>query len=496
MIVLKFGGTSVRDAGAMSAAARIVTQARERHPLVVLSACAGVTQALLQVAECVRDGRTGRAVEKAGQLQRFHVALARELCPGNGELQLALENLFQGLQERIAGVSTRAGSPEEESDAIVAVGELASSRLLHALLAARGLSAEWVDARGIVATDDHFGRALPQADTLRRNAEAQLQPLLDRGRIVVTQGFIGATPDGRTTTIGRGGSDWTATLLGAALGAECIEIWTDTDGILTCDPAVIPGAKPVPVMTFDEAAEMAHFGAKVLHPDTIDPARLAGIPVRVLNSARPGCPGTAIGFPGLPAEPDSASPRGIAFKSGVTIVRLRSRRQTPAFEFLAATFAALALARTSVAMIATSGSGVTFTVDNPADLERIRERLLPVATVETIPDRALVAVIGRFKLCSEHVSARVFAVLAALDIQVDLVSYGGAEINLALALRADRMKHAVAAIHAAFFEAPEAAGIAAPGPAALREWPDAVRSGWPQAWSHETQRIAAAEGNA
>ncbi len=296
MIVVKFGGTSVGDAEAIARAAEIVRSRLERRPLVVVSALAGTTNALLQIAEQAATGQLISAARAVTALRDRHVGVAEALLAGwseGADVVAELSSAFDELASLAEALSVLGHLTPRSHDAIAAKGELISSALIVAAFRARGLPVQHVDPTKVMVTDDRFGRAEPRTDRIAEASQRLLRPLLDEGVVPLTGGYVGATDTGIITTLGRGGSDLSASLFGAALGAESIEIWTDVDGMLTADPRVVPGATLIERIRFDEASELASFGAKVLHPNTIAPAVRLGIPVYILQLAQPGRHGHA-----------------------------------------------------------------------------------------------------------------------------------------------------------------------------------------------------------
>jgi aspartate kinase len=354
VIVCKFGGTSVADAAAIGRLVGIIRERTAEQPVVVVSALAGVTDALLGLAPVAHAG-DGAALRTAlANLARRHEITARELPGGGAAIDGILAEL-RGCGAALEGALGRMLRPSE-LDALAGIGELCSSRLVAAAMAAAGLPAAWVDIRPIMVTDDRYGRATPVAPMLASRARECLVPLCAAGRIPVTQGFIGATADGVPTTLGRGGSDFTAALLGAALPAAQVEIWTDVNGLMTADPRIVPAARTLRAASYEEAAELATFGAKVLHPATAMPLVRAGIPIVVLNSLRPQEPGTTIG-PSAELERLGDSPiRSISWKRAITVLNVRAPRMLGAYGFLRAMFEVFERHEVVVDVLATARS--------------------------------------------------------------------------------------------------------------------------------------------
>jgi aspartate kinase len=442
MIVMKFGGTSVADAACMREVGGLVRDALPRSPLVVLSATARTTDQLFAAAQRAEAGDLpgARAIEET--LLERHQTLARELlldvpC----DLATALRDLGSELDLHLRGVALLQELSPRSMDAIASVGERLSSRILAA-----HLGADWVDARDVMRTDAIFGSATPLRPSVQDLAAEHLGPRLGPGRAVVTQGYIGATAQGYTTTLGRGGSDFSASLFGAALGAEDIQIWTDVEGVLTCDPRIVPQAQPIAELGFREAAELAAFGAKVLHPATIEPAVERGIPVTVRHTRKPGGRFTTITGEVRSGRPVTA----LATRSGVTVLTVAALDMLNQSGFLARLFEVFARHKVSVDLIATAEVSVSLTVEADADLDALVADLTSFASVEAARDRAIVAVVGERLKATPGITGLAFGALR--DVNVEMVSMGANEVNLSLVVRAEEARTAVARLHAALME--------------------------------------------
>lgn len=445
MIVAKFGGTSVGDAAAIRRLAAIVSARRSESPVVVVSALSKVTDQLLGL-ESVESAGFDPALERI--IER-HAALARELELPDAPLQRIREDAASLAQwNRARG--TGPWSPAER-DLVVAHGELWSSRLVTAALERAGVPAGWVDARHVIITDPAFGQAAPRMSSIRNRAARVLGPILEQGAVPVTQGFIGATQDGQTTTLGRGGSDYTASLLGAALGAERVEIWTDVDGVLTADPRIVPNVRLLPEASYAEAAELAAFGAKVLHPATQLPLIEAGIPCLVLNSFAPERPGTRIVAGARPAPLGDSPVRAIAWKKGITVVNVRAPRRIGAVEFLHQLFGVFARHDVAVDVLASSEVNVSVTVEQAAVTSELIGELEALGTVTLFEGRAIVAVVGQELRGTRGFSARLFG--AVRDLNIEVISQGASEINVTFVVLEEDGVRAVRALHQEFFGA-------------------------------------------
>jgi aspartate kinase len=332
-------------------------------------------------------------------------------------------------------------------DTIAAYGELLSAHLVTAAFRVRGIPAELVDPRRVMITDDHFCKATPQAEAIAEASRAHLLPLLREGRVPVIGGFVGATSAGVTTTLGRGGSDYSASLIGAALQADAIEIWTDVDGMLTADPRVVPAARLIERIRFDEASELASFGAKVLHPSTIDPAVRRGIPVYIYNSRRPDGHGTMI-----TADAPRRAVSAIAAKSSTTVIKLRSTRMLLAPGFMRTVFEIFERHRASIDVVATSEVSVSVTLDDPSNNEALISDLRSLGDASVEPNRGIVSIVGAGLSDDGSALARAFAALGGMHVHMASLSATG--INLTLVLDAAHVAPAMQRLHAAFFETP------------------------------------------
>jgi aspartate kinase len=449
MIVLKFGGTSVGDAAAIDRAADIVRSRLDRQPLVVVSALAGTTNTLLSIADQAAQGQLISALRGVEGLRERHLQVAEELlgdAPIHHDLFGEISVTFDELASLAEALATLGHMTPRSQDAIAAKGEQVSSILVVAAFEARGIPAQHVDATQVMITNDQFGRADPRPDRIADAAQRLLRPLLDAGRVPVLGGYIGGTEQQIVTTLGRGGSDYSASLFGAALGAQAIEIWTDVDGMLTADPRVVQGALLIERIRFDEASELASFGAKVLHPSTIAPAVRRGIPVYVYNSRNPQGHGTRI-TEDAPERAVSA----IAGKTDVTVIRVRSPRMLLTHGFLRTTFEVFERHRTSVDVVATSEVSLSVTVDDATHLEDLVTDLARLGDVSVERNRGIVALVGAGINRDGLAMSRALAALEG--IKVHMLSLSASGINLTIIIDGVRVAPAMQALHAAFFPA-------------------------------------------
>ena len=439
MIVMKFGGSSVESAEAIGRVVSIVEARLERRPVVVVSAMGKTTNRLLECARLAVEGGREEALAKLAGLREFHHAESPE------EVRGAIDAHFDELAELLRGLSVLGEMTPRSVDAISAFGERMSSLVVAAAFRQRGIAASHLDAREMIVTDDRHTQAAPQyAETYERLA-ARLPVLAARG-VVVMGGFIGATRAGVTSTLGRGGSDFSAAIAGAGIGAEEIQIWTDVDGMLTCDPRVLPGGRRVRVISFAEAAELAYFGAKVLHPSTVLPAVEKQIPVLILNSRRPDVEGTRIVARGA----ESANPiKSIACKRNITAVSIKSTRMLMAHGFLRRIFEVFDRHETPVDMVTTSEVSVSLTVDNAARLEAIVAELRAFAEVNVQAGQALVALVGDGLGERKGIAGRAFQALNGVNVR--MISQGASQLNLSFVIADADVAKAVGLLHAEFF---------------------------------------------
>jgi len=455
VIVLKFGGTSVEDAEAITRTARIVAGRREHCPIVVVSALGGATNQLIALAEQAAKGHLIGAVRAVEGLRDRHLAVADALL-GSGsegsEVAAELGAMFDEIAQLAEALSVLGDLTPRSLDAVSAMGERLSSLLVAAAFRRLGLPAEHVDGRDVIATDDQYGRAEPLPEVIAERARAHLLPRVRARTIPVMGGFIGYSPGGVTTTLGRGGSDYTASLVGAALKAEAIEIWTDVDGMLTADPRVVNDSRLIDRIGFQEAAELATFGAKVLHPNTIAPAVRLGIPVRVLNSRRPEGSGTLITF-----DAPRRAVTAIAGKSGITLVRVGTPRMLMTEGFLRTLFAMFERHRVAVDVVATSEVSVSVTVDDASRLDALLLDLRELGDVAIERHRGIVSLVG--SSLSNDAAAMSKALGAMGSTRVHMLSLSATGINLTIVVDADEVAPVMRRLHEAFFSPANPEGV-------------------------------------
>jgi len=448
MIVMKFGGTSVEDAKAIDRVASIVQGRLAQKPVVVVSAMAKVTDTLLTMAKAAGAGERKTALKLCRSLQERHYNTASELL-GTAlftDFHSELGADFESLDELLRGISAVGEITPRTTDHVAAFGEMLSSKIVAAAFSARGLEGAHVDSREILVTDSSYMEAVPQFEETNANLQERVQPLLQAGKVPVMGGFIGSSRAGITTTIGRGGSDFSAAIFGAGLNADRIEIWTDVDGILTTDPRICPDARRIKVIGFDEAAELAYFGAKVLHPATVLPAIQKNIPVYVLNSRNPTCEGTRI---------TGHAPRGknifkaIAAKKRITIVDVAAPRMLLAHGFLRAIFEAFDRHKVAVDVVSTSEVSVSLTVDSNQAIPALAADLAKLADVKYEGRKAIICLVGENLRDTPGVAGLVFRELS--DKKIRMISQGASEINLTFVIEEDEVPEVIRRLHKTFF---------------------------------------------
>jgi len=448
---MKFGGTSVEDSAAFRHVAAIIKAAAASRPVIVVSAIGGFTNALLQSVEKAIDDDSRGAINSLDKDFERHLTIAKDLL--GKESHAAIASVIGDARGKIRQlhkiIAAHPVTSPPLKDEIVAYGEQLSSHLLAAVLRETGLDAKQVDASRCIKTDEVYGSASPQPETADA-ARAELMPLLLAAKIPVLGGFIGSTQRGVTTTLGRGGSDYSAAIIGAALEAREIQIWTDVSGVLTADPRIVPQARTIPVLSYQEAAELAYFGAKVLHPKTIQPAIDKSIPVRVCNSRAPKQTSTLIVSE---AEAAPQAVKAIAHKNGITTVQITSARMLGAYGFLRKLFEVFDQHRTAVDVVTTSEVSVSLSLDDASNLPALLVDLEKLGTVEVEERRTIISVVGEGLRNTPGIAARVFSVIS--DINISMISVGASSVNLTFMVDEAHAADAIVRLHEVCFERAE-----------------------------------------
>jgi aspartate kinase len=451
MVVQKFGGTSVADPEAIRRLIEIVRAARTRDargPAVVVSAMSRVTDGLLGVADSAGASHLAEALSRTQLIRERHIATARELVSSSAldPLVSHINAELDDLTDVIKALAVLREVSPRTLDVVAAVGELLSSRIVAAALTSAGVDAEWVDARQVIVTNNEHTRATPLGKETNDRLRSIVGPILDSGRVAVLGGFVGATLAGHTTTLGRGGSDYSGALVGAGVEASEIQIWTDVDGMLSADPRVITRAKLIDHLSFAEAAELAYFGAKVLHPSTILPAVERNIPVRILNSWKPAAAGTLITGAGSSTRKGLT---GLASKRDVTVIDITSTRMLAAYGFLRQVFEVFERFTTAVDMVTTSEVSVSVTVDDIRHLDEIEEALSEFASVSVERNMSLLCAVGDVLQHEPEMAARVVGVFE--EVPLRMISQAASRRNITVVLRQGDLPHAMERLHEEFF---------------------------------------------
>ncbi len=445
---MKFGGTSVGDVAAFERVFQIVSTQSAKQPVVVVSAMTKVTDALLAAFEIAKKGDFAEAFLSLEPHFERHSAVSRHFITDGrpnafgGELDLARGELSDLLMR----VSRRSLPLSMLKDAIVSYGEQLSSRLLAEVLKAKGVKARQVDARRLIVTDDEYGAAQPIWDETEKLIQLELGPIIDDAEVPIMGGFIAANRGGETTTLGRGGSDYSAAMVAAALRAGELQIWTDVTGVMTCDPRICAEARTIPVLSYEEAAELAYFGAKVLHPKTIKPAVDHAIPVRVCNTFEPDAIGTMV-LADSAVVPNKI--KSIAHKKNITILRITSARMLGSYGFMSALFQVFERFRTVIDVISTSEVSVALTLDNTAELDKIVTELQRLGDVEVESGYAVVCVVGEGLRASTGLASQVFSTIE--DVNVALISHGASSVNLTFVIKEENAADVIKKLHHQFF---------------------------------------------
>lgn len=445
---MKFGGTSVGDVAAFERVHGIVGSLAGRKPIVVVSAMTKVTDALLAAFELARNGNLDNARSSLEPHFERHVEVAKHFLGDgrSGVFDTELELARGELSDLLLRTSRRSLPLSMLKDAIVSYGEQLSSRLLTEVLRNNGVPARHIDSRRLIVTDDEFGAAEALWDETRDLLRLEFASRADADEVPTMGGFIAANRAGETTTLGRGGSDYSAALVAAAVDAGELQIWTDVTGVMTCDPRICGDARTIPVLSYEEAAELAYFGAKVLHPKTIKPAVDHGIPVRVCNTFEPDAVGTMV------VAESGETPnkiKSIAHKKGITILRITSARMLGSYGFMSAVFQVFDRYRTVIDVISTSEVSIALTLDNTDAVDKIVEELRRLGDVEVDPGYAVVCVVGEGLRASTGLASKVFSTIK--DVNIALVSHGASAVNLTFVVREEDVANVIMKLHAEFF---------------------------------------------
>lgn len=451
MIVMKFGGTSVQDAEAIDRLCGIVRSKLDKQPVVVLSAISKATDTLINSANLAAAGKLVNAIEDIEDLKDRHFEISSGLLKDDAslsELKLKLLIYFSEINDLLKGVSLLNELTPKSHVKIVSYGELMSTLITSYAMKERGINALLLDSREFIITDNNFLKGEPDINEITVRTKKSLAENIQTGFIPVIQGFISSSKNGVQTVLGRGGSDYTASLVGMALDAEAIEIWTDVDGMLTADPRKVNGTKIISKISFEEAAEITYFGAKVLHPMTIQPAVEKNIPVWIKNSGSPETEGTIILNT---VSENGAEVKSISCKENITVMNIFSMRMLNSYGYLKKIFEVFDKHKTSVDLITTSEVNVSVTLDNNEFLDDIKKELSEYAKVNVEKNKSLVCVVGSNIRNTKGIAAKIFGVLT--DYNITMISLGSSLINISFVVDQDKLTDVLQKLHDTFFKA-------------------------------------------
>jgi aspartate kinase len=445
MIVLKFGGTSVENSEKIDRVLDIALSQIDKGIVLVSSAAGKTTNTIEEIITLAVSGEKEKAFHLVEGIKEFHLKTAEEFLTGGflDSTHADILELISHFSSLIKGLTLLHECSPRSRDALLSFGELLSTRLIASRAIERGINTELIDSRDIIITDESFNAAIPEKELTEQKVLEKVHP--KAGKLIVAQGFISSTEKGVTTTLGRGGSDYSATIIGSALSAEEVQIWTDVDGIMTSDPRFIKGAKPIESMTYSEAGELAFFGAKVVHPATIQPAVKQRIPVWVKNSLNPSAPGTAI----LPEVNDKGI-KAITGKKSVTVVSVSSSHMLNAYGFLKNIFTIFDRFKTPVDLISTSEVSVSMTIDHLEKVDQIVKELEEMGTVTVEYNKAIICLVGQELWKDSRFVSRVFTSLNGTPIR--MISLGASDTNLSIVVPELKLNETIQSLHDEFFK--------------------------------------------
>lgn len=449
MIVMKFGGTSVQDAEAIRRLVEIVRSRIDKNPVVVSSATSGTTDALLNACDSAASRDFDKADSIISTIYNKHIQLSNELVSDQSllkELTERIEQLISELKDLIKGVYLLSEIPDRIKAKVVSFGELLSTPIISCTLIEHGINSTLADSREFIITNSNYLKGEPDYSEISKRTQQTLSPLINSNSVPVVQGFIASTVKGEPSVLGRGGSDYTASLIGMAMNAEEVEIWTDVDGIMTADPRKVNGTKIIEEISFKEAAELAFFGAKVLHPSTIIPAVENNIPVRILNSKSPSKTGTLIKDK---TDKSGSAIKSITSKEKIKVLNIYSPTMLFAHGFLKRIFDVFDKYKTSVDLITTSEVNVSLTLDNDEMLDEIIKELSEFSEVRLDDDKSLVCVVGENLKFTKGIAKKIFSVMEQHNIY--MISQGASVINFSFVIDRVHLKEILQSLHDEFF---------------------------------------------
>ena len=452
MIVMKFGGTSVANFEAITRTIFIIGGRLDQKPVVVVSALSKVTDLLYKISDAAAAKDLPQTRELLCQLRKRHIDLTEELLAQSMLKEEAVARVNE-LCDSLEGIAMAVCSLGELSDrnkaVIISTGEYLSSTIISYAMNAKGIRTKWIDARSMMITSESYLKGEPDMDAIAATVPGVVAEAYQGMDAVITQGFVGVTSEGRPTVLGRGGSDYSASLIGMAVDAEKIEIWTDVDGVRTADPRYVPNTKSLEQISFEEAAEMAHFGAKVLHPLTIEPAVKKNIPIYVLNSMNPSGKGTAI----LRNELIEDGVKSVSFKENIRVINIFSTKMINTSGFLRRVFEIFSESKVSVDLISTSEANISVTVDASQNIDAVVAELSEFAGVIVDDDKSQVSVIGKNIVKLNGMLKKTFTPLKKCNVY--MISQGASFVNISFVVDREELNEVVCGLHHHLFEQPE-----------------------------------------
>lgn len=450
MIVMKFGGTSTQDAAAIVNVVGIIKSRLSEPPIIVISAIAQATNLLEQAGRFAAERKTQDAHDLLTRLSSRHHLIIDTVIKNSQrcqQLKVIIDTSFGELKELIDGISILRELTPRTLDSIYCYGELLSSRIVAAALQENGVSSEWLDTKDFMITDDNFSRAMPLMDVVENRIKPIVLPLVGKGIVPVTQGFIGFTLSGRRTTMGRESSDYSASIIGSTLSVSDIQIWTDVDGVLTADPTIVTSPQKVKTLSFEEAYELSYFGAKVLHPNTMLPAIEKNIPIHIYNSHRPQSTGTLVTTHQLYKR---TVVKSVAYKRDAVLVNVVPKRRYGQYIFWEHLQNILTRYSVTTSMTVTSEYSYSFILDSKNNIDSIKHDLEEIGDVEVIFNKGIVCIVGSNIRNAAGIIDKVFRTIS--DIPVDMISFGASKSNLSFVIDDNNIPETVRRIHVEFFE--------------------------------------------
>ena len=454
MIVIKFGGTSVKDSEAIRNVSGIIKNVLNRQPVVVSSALAGITDLLLDALDSAFSQNEENLRSACNVIEQRHIDIIDTLIE-DADIKYSLKELVDEETAKLHVLLKAAKTIRLKSGtlahAVMSVGEILSTKIITGYLNTIGITTYWMDAREVIILEEKRGDYLPDINAIRKRTENLFDPLFEKYECILFPGFIGATKDGEPATLGRNGSDYTASILGAAINAEEIQIWSDVDGILTADPTIIPYAKPLQSMTFDEACELAYFGARVLHPAAIQPALAKGIQVSVLNSNRPGEPGTTI-VASKGNEKSGRTVKSIAYKEGITLLTVESSQLLLSPKIIEEIFLVLSHHGKRVYAVSKTATKLSITIESMQDISQILNEIGELGEVTAEGGKVIVSVVGEQMKGHPSLPWQILKLLDEQSIKFDLVTQFASQISLVFIIDENDIERTVKILHKSFIE--------------------------------------------